>query len=60
MLRDEASYAALRKAGDETMYPATGPIDFAPDDSVASRLPPIVISVTFTADIVYRLFRQLS
>jgi hypothetical protein len=53
-----SSYVALRKAHHKVMTPAIGRIDSAQGDSVASRLP-IVISVTFAADIVYGLFGQL-
>jgi hypothetical protein len=43
---------------DGVMDPAIGWIDSAQSDSVALRSP-IVISVTFAADIVYRLCGQL-
>jgi hypothetical protein len=47
-----SSYVALRKARDGAMSPAIGPIDSSPDDSVASPPSVVVISVTFTGDIV--------
>ena len=46
---------ALRKVQDGAICQAIGRIDYPPDGSPA--LPPsVVISVTFAADIVYRLF----